>query len=60
MVNFRPNTLNKLRQKQHIIRTSPLHISIARMSYLKERTLKIEEEEKPFYNIIKRDGVKKE
>lgn len=60
MIGIRPNTLRHIRQKQHVIRTSPLHVSIAKMSYLKEHQSKsIEEGYHPWFKIIKPEDRRK-
>jgi hypothetical protein len=56
-IGIRPSTIRKLRQKK-LSRVSPLHISIARLSYMKDQQQQfktIEGQQKDtFYRIIKR------
>jgi hypothetical protein len=61
MIGIRPSTLRRLRQARHD-RVSPLHISIAGMSYMKEQKQqqsrdKEGDKESTFYRIIKRGGA---
>jgi len=59
-IGIRPSTLRKLRQKQ-LTRVSPLHISIARLSYLKDQqqrqVVEAKETDHPYYTIIKRGKI---
>jgi len=59
-IGIRPSTLKRLREKQRS-KISPLHISIARLSYLKEQ---LQQEEQPkkdvLYRIIRRNGAEKQ
>ena len=55
-IGIRPSTIRRLRRRR-LVRVSPLHISIARLSYLKDQQQqepKAVKEEGVFYTIIKR------
>jgi len=59
IIGIRPSTLKRLREKQ-MSKVSPLHTSIARLSYLKEQRQQPEEQQLKkdmFYRIIRRNGL---
>lgn len=57
MIGIRPNTLKKLRREN--VKVSSLHVSIAKMSYLKEHQHIQHVSQVKFYKIIKPEDRQK-